>query len=79
MKMGPFCNEYRQYQSLDGIGVLGLTLRVVSKTKDPIIQYLSNIYTPNPISKVGMELGETISSEEELGGARVVGKRGESS
>ena len=44
------CNEHRRYQSLHGIGqngVLGLTFGVVSKTKDPIIQYLSNIYTPN--------------------------------
>ena len=48
VKMVPFCNEHRRYQSLHGIrqtGVLGLTF--VSKAKYPIMKYLSNIYTPN--------------------------------
>ena len=48
VKMVPFCNGHRRYQSLHGIrqtGVLGLTF--VSKAKYPIMKYLSNIYTPN--------------------------------
>ena len=46
MKMVPFCNEHRQYQSLDGTGqngVLGRTFGVVRRTKDPVIQYLPNL------------------------------------
>ena len=84
LKMVPFCNEHRRYQSLDGIGqngVLGITFGVVIKTKDPIIQYLSNIYTPNatPFQSLRWNWAKWYLLRKRLGRARVVGKRGESS